>query len=333
MALLPTRIVALAALLYSMPILGYPFLDGKGAFSIGVLADDEDDDDDDGDDDDGGSRVDGGGDDDDDQRRVRRPVVVAPPPLPEAAADELVVLGLDGAGRAELERLGYRMLRDDPQSRLALLQLPSGVAVEAAIEAVARLLPGALVAPNSYYRNQAAAGCSAGICASWDLAGFEPVAAQCAFAPFIGVVDTGVNLEHEMLKGADIRLERFGADLSEPSGLKHGTAVVALLVGDPDGRVPGMAPAAKLRVADPFVTAGGGDERADVYGLYLAIASLVTAKVEIINLSLAGPANPLIEWAVADARMPPAFRSSRRSATPARVPSRCTPRPIRASSR
>lgn len=295
LALLPIRIVALAALLSALPILGYPPFDGKGGFSIAALAADDDDDDD------GGGSSAGSDDDDDDQpRRVRRPVA-APAPLPEAARDELVVLGLDAAGRAELERLGYRLLREDAPSRLTLLQLPAGVSVEAALDAVATLLPAALVAPNSYYRNQAATECTAGICGSWVLAGYEPPTAQCTFAPLIGVVDTGVNLAHEMLDGADITLERFGDPVADPSGLRHGTAVVALLVGDPEGRVPGMLPAAKLRVADPFITAAGGDERADAYGLYLAIASLLTAKVEIINLSLAGPGNALIERAVADA--------------------------------
>ncbi len=294
LVLVPIRIAVLAALIYAIPIVGYPALDGKAALSIGAFADDDDDDN-------GGSESAGSDDDDDGQpRRVRRPVA-APPLLPEAARDELVVLGLDAAGRAELERLGYRLLREDALRGLALLQLPMGITVAAGLEAVAVLLPSALVAPNSYYRNQAAGDCVAGVCESWALAGYETPAAQCSFAPLIGVVDTGVNLEHEMLKGADITLERMGDAAADPSGLKHGTAVVALLVGDPNGRVPGMLPAAKLRIADPFITAAGGDERADAYGLYLAIASLVAAEVEIINLSLAGPGNALIERAVADA--------------------------------
>lgn len=293
LALLPIRIAALSALLYAVPILGYPALDGQGTFSIAALAEDDDDDD-------GGSSAGDGDDDDDDQpRRVRR-LVAPPPPPPEAAPDEVVVLGLDAAGRAELERLGYRMLREDAPSGLALLQLPRGVTVDAAVEAVAGLLPSALVAPNSYYRNQAARDCTAGICESWAVAGYEPPNGQCVFAPSIGVVDTGVNLEHELLRDADITLERMGDAAADPSGLKHGTAVVALLVGDPEGRVPGMLPGAKLRVADPFAMADG-DERADAYGLYLAIASLVAAEVEVINLSLAGPANVLIERVVADA--------------------------------
>lgn len=300
---LSIRIVALAALFYAVPILGYPLLEGKTSLSISALADDDDDDDDDGDGD-GGSNSSNGDDDDDDEqpRRVRRPAAPAPSPPPVEAHDELVVLDLDAAGRAELESLGYRLLREDAPSGLSLLQLPAGLSVEAALEAVGTLLPAALVAPNSYYRNQAARECSAGICASWELAGYAPVEpARCTFAPSIGVVDTGVNLEHEMLQDADIVLERFGDAAASPSGLKHGTAVVALLVGDPDGRVPGMAPSAKLRVADPFVAAGR-DERADAYGLYLAIASLVAAEVEVINLSLAGPANRLIERAVTDAQ-------------------------------
>lgn len=294
MALLPIRIVAVATLFYAMPIFGSPAFDSKGAFAIAVQADDDDDDDDD---DDGSSTGDRDDDDDEPPQRIRR---TAPPPPPEAARSELVVLGLDATTRTELERLGYRLLREDSLSGLALLQLPRGVTLDAGLEAVAGLLPSALVAPNSYYRNQASADCVAGICDSWALAGYAPPVGQCLFAPAIGVVDTGVNLEHDMLRNADIRFERVGDVGAAPSGPKHGTAVVALLVGDPDGRVPGMLPAAKLHVADPFVLAGR-DERADAYGLYLAIASLVAAEVEVINLSLAGPANLLIERAVLDA--------------------------------
>lgn len=300
MSRLPIRIAALAALIYAVSILGYPALEGKGALSIAAWADDDDDD---GDDDDGGSSA-GDGDDDDDvspSPRARR--AVAPPsPPPEAARDEVVVLSLDAVTRAELERRGYRLLREDAPSGLALLQLPRGVTLEAGLEAVAGLLPAALVAPNSYYRNQASAGCTAGICDSWALAGYAPPLSQCLFTPAIGVVDTGVNLEHEMLRDADITLARLGEASAAPSGLKHGTAVVALLVGHPEGRVPGMLPGAKLHVADPFITAGR-DERADAYGLYLAIASLVAADVAVINLSLAGPANLLIERAVHDAEL------------------------------
>ncbi len=299
MALLPIRIAALAALFYAMPILGHPVFDGNGAFSIAALADDDDDDSDDNDDDGGGSAGDGDDDDDDQPRRVRR-AVSPPPPAREAARDELVVLGLDAATRTTLEQLGYRLLREDAPSGLALLQLPRGVTVDAGLELVAGLLPSALVAPNSYYRNQASADCTAGICDSWALVGYAPPIGQCAFAPAIGVVDSGVNREHEMLKTADITLERLADAGADRSGLRHGTAVVALLVGDPEGRVPGMLPAAKLRVADPFVLAGR-DERADAYALYLALASLVAAEVEVINLSLAGPANLLIERAVLDA--------------------------------
>jgi len=301
LALLPIRIVALAALFYAVPMLGIAAFNGPGPLSVAAFADDDDGGDDDDDDDAGGGSSAGDGDDDDDEppRRVRR-TVAPPPPPPEASRDELVVLGLDAATRTELERRGYRLLREDAPSGLALLQLPRGVTVDAGLEAVAGLMPSALVAPNSYYRNQAAGDCTVGICESWAVAGYEPAAGLCAFAPSIGVVDTGVNLEHEMLRDADITLERMGDAAADPSGLKHGTAIVALLVGDPGGRVPGMLPGAEVRVADPFVMAGR-DERADAYGLYLAIASLVGSEVEVINLSLAGPANALIERAVLDA--------------------------------
>ncbi|UXN74080.1 hypothetical protein N8D56_01825 [Devosia sp. A8/3-2] len=59
----------------------------------------------------------------------------------------------------------------------------------------------------------------------------ETGAGQCPTTPLIGVVDTGVNVEHAALEGADLTVERFIETGDAPSGAKHGTAVVAMLVG------------------------------------------------------------------------------------------------------
>ena len=71
-----------------------------------------------------------------------------------------------------------------------------------------------------------------------------------------------------------------------------------MFAGDADGRVPGMTPEAPLRVIDPFVR-DGGDERSDAFGLVAAIDDLLADEVRVINLSLAGPENPLLADAMA----------------------------------
>jgi hypothetical protein len=100
-----------------------------------------------------------------------------------------------------------------------------------------------------------------------------------------------------MLAGADIVAERFGdADAAESSE-RHGTAVVAMFAGATDSRVPGLVPGARLRLADPFVQVDG-DERSDTFALVASLDALIEARVAIISLSLAGPANVLLEDAV-----------------------------------
>ena len=293
----PLCLCALVCLLYALPLSGLAdFGEGGTAFHA-AFADDDDDgsgDDDDDDNDDGGA-----GDDGDDAGSIYaspRPQPVSVPPPPMQAVDEIVVLHLDAAAMTELEQLGYRVLRSERE--VALLRVPQGLSPDAAVQAITASSPGAVAAPNSYYRNQAA-DCAADICESWRQVAYDaPIADICDFAPVIGIVDSGVNHEHDMLTDADIRLEHFVEPGADPAGPKHGTAVVAMFGGAAGGRVPGMVPAARLHVADPFTTDDGGDERADAYGLYLAISALVAEEVEVINLSLAGPANPVVEEAV-----------------------------------
>ncbi|HUG61082.1 MAG TPA: S8 family serine peptidase, partial [Methylomirabilota bacterium] len=83
------------------------------------------------------------------------------------------------------------------------------------------------------------------------------------------------------------------ADTAPPSELKHGTAVVAMLIGAPGSRVPGLVPEARVVAADPF-TLVRGDERTDAFGLIEAMDALADAGVHVMNLSLAGPDNKVL---------------------------------------
>ncbi len=207
-----------------------------------------------------------------------------------------MVRRLEPLARDILLARGYAIKAEAGQT--LLLTLPRDVDVQGAVAAVADLDPKAVAAPNSYYRNQQGeAECEAAICALWEAVGIEDA---CPGTPFIGVVDTGVNLGHEVLAQADITLERFGAAPETPSDSKHGTAVVALLVGARDSRVPGLMPDARLFVADPFA-AVSGDVRADAFGLVTAIDALVAAGVDVINLSLAGPDNGVLHATISEA--------------------------------
>jgi len=226
----------------------------------------------------------------------------APPP-PAQAPDEIVIGGLDGATLRILEGRGFGLIAGGPlPAPRALLRIPLGLSVAEALAIAVELSRGRAV-PNTYYRTQAVpVDCAGAICVDWAEVGWPPTPpAACLFTPHIGVIDTGVNRDHDMLMAADITVETIGATGAAPSEARHGTAIVAMFAGDPAGRVPGLAPGARILVVDPFGTADG-EERADVFGLVEALERLVLAGVDVISMSLAGNGNPLLEEAVAAAQ-------------------------------
>jgi subtilisin family serine protease len=111
------------------------------------------------------------------------------------------------------------------------------------------------------------------------------------------MIDTGINADHETFEGARLEVTRLGREDLEPSRAIHGTAVAALLVGQRGSRSPGLLPGSRLVAVDAFHRVGG-DERADVFSLLEGLDLLASAEVTVINLSLAGPPNAVLERAV-----------------------------------
>ncbi|WP_353645117.1 S8 family serine peptidase [Mesorhizobium sp. WSM2239] len=115
--------------------------------------------------------------------------------------------------------------------------------------------------------------------------------------PRIGLIDTGINLEHEALKGQNVDLTVFSDEARDPSSKIHGTAVAALLVGARQSRTPGLLPDAELIAVDAFHRRGQ-DDRADVYNLVRAMNIVAGKDIDVINLSLTGPDNVVLKRAV-----------------------------------
>jgi hypothetical protein len=110
----------------------------------------------------------------------------------------------------------------------------------------------------------------------------------------VGLIDDGVDAHHAALSALAIHPHGCaGAVLPAV----HGTAVASLLAGRA-GHFRGAAPGAELYAADVFCgrpTGGAVDEVAD------ALAWLMHAQVPVINVSLVGPPNRLLESVVAGA--------------------------------
>ena len=89
-------------------------------------------------------------------------------------------------------------------------------------------------------------------------------------------------------------LRRWGCDGKE-IGSEHGTAVASLLVGR-DRVFRGVQPTATLYAADVYCDQAAGGAADDVVR---ALAWMARERVPVINISLVGPANRLLERATA----------------------------------
>lgn len=108
----------------------------------------------------------------------------------------------------------------------------------------------------------------------------------------VGLVDGAVAARQPALTGSRIVQKAFAAGPSKPS--PHATAVASLIAGH-DGRFRGAAPGARLFVADVYgSTAAGGSAEAIVR----ALAWLAQTGAPVINISLVGPPNLLLEAGV-----------------------------------
>ena len=69
----------------------------------------------------------------------------------------------------------------------------------------------------------------------------------------------------------------------------------ALLAGTPNSSTPGLVPDAKFYAADIFFTDDDGNPTSDSLSLHKALLQMEAWNVQVINLSLAGPPDSLVE--------------------------------------
>lgn len=118
----------------------------------------------------------------------------------------------------------------------------------------------------------------------------------------IAIVDSGVETQHPDLHQQIVKTKNFvGTDKADgiiPSGDVHGTAVAGVIAARPNNLIGivGVAPDAELialRACWPRV-AGSRKALCNSFTLARALSVAIQKKVDIINLSLAGPEDPLL---------------------------------------
>jgi subtilisin family serine protease len=298
----------LCAMALSLMIIGASFPPGddgllSSGFVTSALADDDDGDDDGGDDD---------GDDDDDGASISRRSTTRAAPrrqrlqaFPQYARAELISHGLDNEDIGRLTAADYIVLEQSVLSSsgqiVHRLRIPRRLTFAEARAEVLASSPDITIDLNHYYQPNAAGDCIATQCLARNLIGWSPMeedGRSCSGGIRIGMIDTAINAEHAALMGSRIEVKRLAAEKLPPSGMQHGTAVAALLVGNLSGRSPGLLPEAELIAVDTFHRLGRHGDVSDAYSIVKALDYLESRKIEIVNLSLTGPANALLEKAV-----------------------------------
>ncbi len=107
----------------------------------------------------------------------------------------------------------------------------------------------------------------------------------------IGLIDTGVDIAQPVL--ADAAIETFDVLNDKPvSGRDHGTALAGLMLATHN--FDGMAPGARLLSVRAFDTDLAGTAVSTSFAIASAIDLAIAKGAQVLNLSFAGPRDPLV---------------------------------------
>lgn len=242
--------------------------------------------------------------------------------FPDVPMPEVLAVNATAATVARAKSLGFGTA---PATSLASLHMsvtrllpPKGMSTADARALLQAEVPEGRFAPNLKYRiyKTAAGGfatkpsgvpptpsaenapsCGGDRCFAQHVIGWKAELRKCASGLKIGIIDTSVDVSHPTFKRKQIEVRHFGAK-HRPGPDWHGTGVAALLAGDDQSTTPGLIPDASFYVADIFYAGENDGPESDTLSMLSAFNWLEGQGVKIINMSLSGPPDALIENAI-----------------------------------
>jgi hypothetical protein len=112
----------------------------------------------------------------------------------------------------------------------------------------------------------------------------------------IGMIDSAVDTSHSSLDKSAIQTRAFVSDDAEKPNF-HGTAIASIIAGN-SPEYMGLAPNTQLYAATVFEHDRERGEIASTVSLVRALDWLISSGVDVVNISLAGPPNRLLEAAL-----------------------------------
>ena len=202
-----------------------------------------------------------------------------------AVRGRLVAIDPDRLALAAAVRAGFTILGEDNDEALGMkmvtLGIPARMSAHKALVALRNAAPGINADFDHVFQPAGGALLASAATLATGAAGAGPV---------IGMIDGGVG-RSPALASASIEQRGF-AGPAQATG--HGTAVASLIVGS-DGKFAGAARGASLLVGDVY---GGSPAAGSATSIVKAMSWLATRRPAVINMSIVGPRNAMVERAI-----------------------------------
>ncbi len=260
-----------------------------------------------------------------------QPTVETVPTAPNASSDgessaagdhkagEVVGVGVTSADVATVSALGFTVATPTTAivtTPVVQILVPKDVDEEYARAALAKALPGRRFGLNKVYSGYATANsakatatrtsdgppgadprCTGDQCYGRAMIGWQPELEGCQAGVSIGMIDTGIDVDHPAFAGGAMVVKSFSPQGAKEEIHGHATGVAALLIGNGRSASPGLLPKARLVAADVFYV-DGKHVVTDTASLLRALDWLDQAGVSVVNMSFSGPEDPLVGQAI-----------------------------------